>query len=145
MDPAAFQIRRIDPSEHAAVLSVYEASNYKGGIKSDDIGFLATLNNAPVGAVRLTHENGFLLLRGMMVHPYHQRQGIGKEMLTVLDKHIGTETCYLVGREHLVDFYGRIGFTAIAPSEAPTFLALRREEYNQKHHDSIIMRRDKTA
>lgn len=136
------RIERVEPSQYDLIRAVYDASNYKGGIQTEDIGILATLGTIPVGGVRLAREHGVLMLRGMMVKPGYQRRGIGKEMLQVLDLHIGSEPCYLVGRVHLQEFYGSIGFVTINDREAPPFLIERAKKYNEEWHTCLIMHRN---
>ena len=138
-------VEQVGPQLYDHIRSVYDASNYKGGILPEDRGILATLNGVPVGGVRLTHEHGVLMLRGMMVKPGYQRQGIGKAMLEVLDKYIANNSCYLVGRVHLQSFYGSIGFETITSHTAPQFIAERVKKYNEESLKCVIMyRRDRS-
>ena len=134
-------IEQLAPIDYEVIRSVYAACDYSGGINEDDIGFLASLRGIPAAAVRLTNEEGVLMLRGMMVKPEYQRHGIGKQVLQALDPHIGKNACYLVGRKHLIDFYGGIGFKKIEPSEAPDFLRDRAQLYNTNGYECILMYR----
>ena len=139
------QIRQVTPEDHELIRQVYAASNYGGGIKPEDVGFLATVSEEPVGAVRFTTEEGLLLLRGMMIKPAYQRQGIGSEMLRVVDPFIGNSACHLIGRAHLRSFYGNIGFAEVAGSEVPAFLRERAEGYIRKGFPCIFMYRKPKA
>lgn len=134
-------IEQLAPVDYDLIHSVYEACDYSGGIAAQDKGFLARLGGAPAAAVRLTNEEGVMMLRGMMVKAEYQRKGIGKQMLQALDPHIGKNGCYLVGRKHLVDFYGGIGFKKIAEDQAPAFLRERVEHYNRNGYECILMYR----
>src|SRR5437868_10016040 len=120
-------IEQIPKERHDQIRSVYARVGYKGGIKEDDVAFLAIANGNPVGAVRLCIEEGVMILRGMMVHPDYQRQGIGRALLKALDPAIGNELCYCVNPPYLKDFYGSIGFEEIEKKKAPSFLIHRLE------------------
>src|SRR5579862_9224624 len=115
-------VEQIPKERHDQIRSVYAAVGYKGGIKDDDVAFLASIEDRPVGAVRLCIENGVMVLRGMMVDPDYQRQGIGKTLLKTLDPSIGIALCYCINPPHLRDFYGSIGFEEIEKENAPFFL-----------------------
>jgi GNAT superfamily N-acetyltransferase len=136
-------IRKVAKEQYSEILSVYEAVGYNGGIKYEDICFLASLAEKPVGAVRLSHEDGVLVLRGMMVLLEFQRQGIGKALLELLDPYIASTRCYCINPPHLKNFYGSIGFYQIDPAEAPPFLAERLDRYGREHHECIMMLRQK--
>ncbi|MDP4229096.1 MAG: GNAT family N-acetyltransferase [Bacteroidota bacterium] len=118
---------------------MYEAIGYHGGIKDEDVCFLASEGGRPIGGVRLCLENGVLVLRGMMVLPEFQRQGIGKALLGLLDVEIGDTPCYCINPPHLASFYGRIGFHRIELVKAPMFLVERLERYGREQHECIMM------
>jgi GNAT superfamily N-acetyltransferase len=137
-------IEQIPKERHDQIRSVYESVEYKGGINDEDIGFLATMEGKPVGAVRLCIENSVLVLRGMMIHPDYQHQGIGRALLKALDPIIGNRQCYCINPPHLKDFYGSIGIEVVEIEKAPLFLFERLEKYNSDDHDYIIMMRHKS-
>jgi predicted N-acetyltransferase YhbS len=82
--------------------------------------------------VRLALETGVIVLRGMRVSTSHQRQGIGNQLLDAVDKVLGTQECFCIPYEHLLPFYGRIGFQDLDPAAAPGFLADRLREYRAR-------------
>ena len=137
------RIEQILKERHDEIRSVYNVIGYTGGIKDEDIGFLATIEDKPVGAVRLSYENNVHVLRGMMIDPEYQRQGIGKELLKAIDPVIGDEQCYCINPPHLKKFYGSIGFGEIKKEDAPSFLVKRLETLTNDELDLVIMMRDK--
>jgi GNAT superfamily N-acetyltransferase len=138
-----FLVHKIEKDQHPKILAVYTAVGYNGGIKDEDIGFLASHNEKPIGAVRLSHEEGVLVLRGMMVLPEFQRQGVGKALLKLLDPIIERTPCYCINPPHLINFYGSIGFDQVDIATAPAFLAERLERYGKEKHECIMMFRKK--
>jgi len=143
MDQNSLLIQRVENHKHSTILKVYKAIGYKGGIKEEDIGFLASISEKPVGAVRLSHEEGVLVLRGMMVLPEFQNQGIGKALLKLLDPYIANTPCYCINPPHLKQFYGSINFNQIDLDGVPLFLAERLERYAKDKHKCILMYRHK--
>ena len=135
--------RKVEKYQHPKILAVYTAVGYNGGIKDEDIGFLASHEEKPIGAVRLSHEEGVLVLRGMMVLPEFQQQGVGKALLKLLDPIIGRTPCYCINPPHLKNFYGSIGFDQIDTSTAPAFLVERLKRYGKEKHECIMMFRKK--
>jgi N-acetylglutamate synthase-like GNAT family acetyltransferase len=123
------------------IKQVYDAVGYKGGIQNIDVGFLATIADQPVGAVRICKENDVYVLRGMMVKPEFQRHGVGKALLEVVNNYLGETTCYCINPTHLKNFYGRIGFEQIDTDVVPAFLVERMERYNADNYECITMLR----
>ena len=66
------------------VLNFYAERCYGGGIRPEDAVLLAEHDGELIGIVRLTTEEGVVVLRGMQVHPRFQRQGIGKRLLAAV-------------------------------------------------------------
>jgi GNAT superfamily N-acetyltransferase len=133
-------IEQIPSERHDEIRSVYSSVEYKGGITDEDRGFLASIEGKPVGAVRLCIEDGVLVLRGMMIDPAYQRQGIGTALLKALDPAIGNRRCYCINPPHLKPFYGSIGFVEIEKKDAPSFLVERLESLDR---ELVIMMREK--
>jgi orotate phosphoribosyltransferase len=113
------------------VATFYRAAGYARRVGSDDQILLVELGSELVGAVRLAVENGETVLRGMRIAPEHQRAKIGTRLLEAAAATLGDRSCHLIGYDHLVGFYGQIGFREIEPSTAPPFLAARLEEYRR--------------
>ena len=76
-------------------------------------------NGELIGIVRLTTEEGVVVLRGMQVHPTFQRQGIGKRLLAAVAQELDGKGCFCIPYAHLVGFYGGIGFHLTEPAKAP--------------------------
>src|SRR4026209_665739 len=75
------EVRRAMAEEISRVLKFYAERRYGGGIRPEDALLLAEHDGELIGIVRLTTEEGVVVLRGMQVHPRFQRQGIGKRLL----------------------------------------------------------------
>ncbi|MBM3116882.1 GNAT family N-acetyltransferase [Jeongeupia naejangsanensis] len=107
----------------------YDARGYGGdAIAATDRVLLARDGDEIVGVVRLSPLDDDWCLRGMQIHPAHQRSGLGTAMLhtlaTMMDR-----SCYCLPYAHLEGFYGQIGFTRIEADTMPTALAERYAGY----------------
>ncbi len=138
------EIRHATAEDISRVLHFYAERRYGGGIRPEDSVLLAEHDGELVGIVRLTAEEGVVVLRGMQVHPRFQRQGIGKRLLATVAQELDGRGCFCIPYAHLVGFYGGIGFRAIEPAKAPTFLRLRLERYQDRGdgNEYLIMRRE---
>ena len=126
------EVRRAMAEDISRVLNFYAERRYGGGIRPEDAVLLAEHDGELVGIVRLTVEEGVVVLRGMQVHPRFQRQGIGKRLLATVAQELDGKDCFCIPYAHLVGFYGGIGFRPIEPAKAPAFLRLRLERYQNR-------------
>ena len=78
------EVRRAMAEDISRVLKFYAERHYGGGIRPEDALLLAEHDGELIGIVRLTTEEGVVVLRGMQVHPRFQRQGIGKRLLAAV-------------------------------------------------------------
>lgn len=126
------------------MLNFYAERRYGGGIRPEDALLLAEHDGELIGIVRLTTEEGVVVLRGMQVHPRFQRQGIGKRLLAAVAQELDGRGCFCIPYAHLVGFYGGIGFRPIEPAKAPTFLRLRLKGYQDRgdRKEYLIMHRE---
>ncbi|PYL91789.1 MAG: hypothetical protein DMF16_01440 [Verrucomicrobia bacterium] len=92
------EVRRAMAEDISRVLKFYAERRYSVGIRPEDALLLAEHDGELIGIVRLTTEEGVVVLRGMQVHPRFQRPG-----------------------KHLVSFYGGIGFHVMEPRRHPPF------------------------
>jgi GNAT superfamily N-acetyltransferase len=138
------EVRRAMAEDISRAVNFYAERRYGGGIRPEDAVLLAEHDGELVGIVRLTAEEGVVVLRGMQVHPRFQRQGIGKRLLATIAHELGGRGCFCIPYAHLVGFYGGIGFHVIEPAKAPTFLRLRLERYQDRAdgNEYLIMRRE---
>ena len=102
--------------------------NYEDECLKNDTFVIAVKDGCVVGALRLCYEEDVHVLRSMEVAPDHQRQGIGKEMLKMFNRHLGRCECWGIALAHLEKFYGRIDFRFVSDTCAP--LHLRRRLYH---------------
>jgi GNAT superfamily N-acetyltransferase len=139
------EVRRAMAEDISRVVNFYAERRYGGGIRPEDSVLLAEHDSELVGIVRLTAEEGVVVLRGMQVHPRFQRQGIGKRLLATVAQELDGRSCFCIPYAQLVGFYGGIGFRAIEPAKAPTFLRLRLKRYQDRGdgNEYLIMRRER--
>ena len=135
LEPLYYPEMKISICEHdlEAVQSFYDQFDYKGVISRDDTILTATEGHRIIGVVRICHEEGILVLRGMEVDPPLQRTGIGSLMLRQLDKVIGKEECWGISLGHLEKFYGQIGFHFVDTENAPLHLRERILNYRTQY------------
>ena len=127
------------------MLKFHAERRYGGGIRPEDALLLAEEHHGElISIVRLTTEEGVVVLRGIQVHPRFQRQGIGKRLLGAVAQELDGKGCFCIPYAHLVCFYGGIGFHVMDPAKAPTFLRPRLEKYRDRGdgNDYLIMRRE---
>jgi N-acetylglutamate synthase-like GNAT family acetyltransferase len=139
----SIEIRRAKAEDISRALNFYAERRYGGGIWPEDAVLLAEHDGKLVGIVRLASEEGVVVLRGMQVHPMFQRHGIGKRLLATVAQELDGRDCFCIPYAHLVGFYGELGFQVIEPAEAPAFLRLRLEKYQNRGDgkEYLIMRR----
>ena len=134
------KISKMAANQFSEAQEFYTSVGYLQSIQQTDIVVSATLGNQVIGIVRLAFEEGFTILRGMMIAPHCQRRGIGTLMLNELRKHI-TNDCLCLPHGWLEEFYGQIGFQKIEPEEAPEHLQKRLIENQKKYPRLIVMKR----
>ncbi len=127
------------PLDLGQITRTYESWGYSGGIKPEDTAWLALSGDELVGIVRVAPEKGTLVLRGMCIAEGWQRQGIGKRLLDAIAVWLENRECYCVPYNHLLAFYGRIGFIEIPADVAPAFLATRLREYTRRGLHVTVM------
>ncbi|QQG36626.1 MAG: GNAT family N-acetyltransferase [Micavibrio aeruginosavorus] len=135
-------IRRLPPDEHHRAKLFYRSVGYMDPVSADSLIVAAFADDHMIGAVRLCTEYSDLLLRGMMIAPGWQRQGIGSRMLQELERFIGNRPCHCLPHDWLTDFYGQIGFVTIPDDHAPGHLRERLHRYrNGPYPHVLVMRR----
>lgn len=121
--------RLAGPSDFPAIHALYERCAYHGGLADTDQILVVSSGSDLLGAVRLCREDGVVVLRGMQVDPDHRRRGIGISLLDACAEALGTRTCFCLPYDHLIDFYGRVGFQLLDEGELPPFLLERFRRY----------------
>jgi GNAT superfamily N-acetyltransferase len=116
------------------IWAFYSRVGYSGGITLLDKIFVALHDHELIGVVRIAFEEGYPILRGMQILPAYQRKRIGISMLKHLEPYLDSlqQTCYSIPYDHLLPFYGRIGFSVANAEEVPAFLQTRHKDYENR-------------
>lgn len=125
MSAQEYIIETLAPEQFAEAQAFYATMDYDYQISADSRVVAARKGTHIYAVARISPEEGAEVLRGFMVHPEAQRQGLGKRMLQELEKSMGALTCYCLPHSWLDGFYGQIGFNVIPPSQLPTGLYQR--------------------
>jgi N-acetylglutamate synthase-like GNAT family acetyltransferase len=140
-------IKKIFGVDGARVVNpFYQAHGASAIARPDDLFFLAMTEENVLGSVRFCLEEGTPMLRSMMIHTDHRKQGLGRLLLKEFDDYLNFQShrnTFCLPYGHLVKFYGCIGFQKISESLAPPFLIERLAGYRAKNPttDYICMRR----
>ena len=144
---AVARTRRARADELPRLAAAYTEWGYGGGIRADDMAFVAERDGAYVGIVRRSWESGVLMLRGMWVAPEVRGQGVGTQLLSAFvtaldaDPAASTHACYGVPFAHLEQFYAQGGFAFVPTSDAPPFIQERMARYVAEGRAVAFMRR----
>ena len=123
----------------------YEITGYKGTfIEGDDL-YYAEDDGLKLGVVRISKEHDISVLRGMYILSPYQGKGIGTKLLEYIEPMLCCEPVYCIPKDHLINFYGKVGFRVIEPTDAPGFLVERLNSYIEKNLKVLIMKRDNAS
>ena len=138
------EVRRAMAEDISRVLKFYAERRYGGGIRPEDALLLAEHDGQLIGIVRLTTEEGVVVLRRNAGSPAVSTPGNREKTLAAVAQELDGKGCFCIPYAHLVGFYGGIGFHVMDPAKAPTFLRLRLEKYRDRgdRNDYLIMRRE---
>ena len=125
----------------AQVGAFYKTMRYGGGVSEADVTLAAKVDRRLVGAVRLCHEGGVIVLRGMQVDPAFQRKGICHFLLTHCIPYLDRGKAYCLPYSHLVEFYMQGGFILVPADSLPPFLAARLAAYVSAGQRVLAMQR----
>jgi GNAT superfamily N-acetyltransferase len=132
-------IRAAEAGDSERIRAFYRAANYAGNVGTGDRVILADDGTQLLAVLRLVRENGITILRGMRVLAGQQRIGLGTRLLAAVDQLLESESCYCIPYQHLVQFYGQIGFREIDPDAAPPFLADRLQDYRTRRPERFCL------
>ena len=124
--------------------SFYARNAFKGMDRNDDLFFLGLENHVLIACVRYCEEEGYSLLRTMVVDQTARKKGMGTWLLSqftfYLDEH-NIRDVYCLPYEHLESFYATGGFKKVESRDIPAFLAMRLEDYANNGEKTICMKR----
>lgn len=124
-----------------AAHACYRRNDYTGTIQPADDVLVAEHDGGIVGVVRLAHEEGHQLLRGMFIDEAHRGHGLGTRMIQRLAERMSADACWLIAGPHLLRFYGQIGFRLTEDVEAPAHLQERVAHYRDTYGPQCLLRR----
>ncbi len=137
-------IRRADIGAEAGRINLfYVGRGSMTSVNNDLAVYIAEDAGVIIGAVRLCREEGRTLLRTMHVDAAYRGRGIGRRLLEAFQEAVRDVECYCIPFQHLVRFYGMIGFATIPPEQAPPHIQERLRQYRARGMNGIVMRREK--
>jgi N-acetylglutamate synthase-like GNAT family acetyltransferase len=129
--------RKLHAEEWSVAQVFYHAVGYTKEFNADDEIFGAFDNGSLIGVVRLEQTKGVTVLRGMQIHYKYAGNGIGRELLKLIEIKLGDTICYCIPFCWLEKFYAAIGFKKIDSADSPKFL----QERLADNVHTIIMKR----
>jgi GNAT superfamily N-acetyltransferase len=142
MGGSLVKTRMAHAHELERIAAFYQKNRYAPKIGATDVLLGAECDAGLCGAVRLCHEHGKLVLRGMRVSGGMRRHGVGTQLLKTAGLFIADRECLCLPHRYLQSFYGQIGFVCLEEQEAPGFLRERCIKYRREYGlDVIIMYR----
>lgn len=137
-------LERLDPPRFPLAKQFYKQANYHSHVGKEDEVFVlrdSTQNNKIVAAVRLVKSDQYLILRSMVVLPKYQKKGLGRQLLSMLEEHIGERECWCFPFEWLESFYSIIHFQQVEITSSPRFIAESLRRYLRQGRKLILMKR----
>lgn len=131
--------RPIAADEREIVIAFLRREGYSGSIGKSDRFFVSELAGEIVAAVRLSHDEGVLVLRGMRVRCDVQRHGVGTRLLSRVVLAVQSETCYCIPYRWLIHLYAKADFREVTDEEVPAFIASRYAKYVSDGLDVVLM------
>ena len=133
-----FDIEILKPDAFNSAQNFYQSVGYLDRIQPGSFVVAARDKGRIVGVVRLCREENVQILRGMMLAPSVQRQGLGSRMLQVLKSGLDAQGCYCLPHDWLEGFYGQIGFHRLPEDQLPPHLHERLLRYRTGPYPHII-------
>jgi pimeloyl-ACP methyl ester carboxylesterase/N-acetylglutamate synthase-like GNAT family acetyltransferase len=134
-------LRELALDDRERVRAFYQASGRASVPDPSDRVLVAEDEGEIVGAVRLCREEGVVVLRTMRVRPDVQRRGVGRALLRRFATMLDGRECFCLPFDHLVGFYGEVGFETVPAEALPAHLAARLAGYRAERPNVIGMRR----
>lgn len=84
-------------------------------------------------------EDEVYFLRSMCVAPALRGQGLGRQLLQGLEVELAGQLVYCYPFQHLLNFYGEIGFSRQQEEQMPDFIVQAYRRYRQQGRDIGLM------
>lgn len=142
-DTPAINARRAMPREFARINELLAQASLPA-LPSDTSPsnvFVATGNDAVIGAIALEVEARLGLLRSLVVDPKHERAGVANRLMqAVLSRvnELGLREVYML-TESAAEFFEPHGFKPIARDRVPTEIEKLREFREQCSEEAVVM------
>jgi GNAT superfamily N-acetyltransferase len=107
----------------------------------DDHYFLAEHEGRIIAAIRLAFENSIFVVRSLYVQKKFRGCGVARELLSQVEKVLGSAEVYCLALENHEKLLGAIGLQKILGLTAPAFLTARRKGLQEEGVDAILMKR----
>ncbi|WP_255988663.1 GNAT family N-acetyltransferase [Chitinolyticbacter albus] len=133
----ALTLRAARENDWPAIRALYAAGGYAGTIAASDKAFVACDGDEVVGVVRLATEHDTAVLRGMQIRADRRDRGLGRALLAYFATQVAERDCYCIPYQHLLGFYGALGFVELATGAAPAFLVERLAGYRALNNGKL--------
>lgn len=154
-------IEKVQTEKRSLVNRFYKECRYPGKVGRNDICLVLTLEQSIVAAVKLEPKaDGWWFLRSMCVHPDYRRQGVGTQLLLLMEPYLADKNIYGFPFSHLQQFYKKAHFkieplpftnesdrayNVNKPQLLPNFVSEAFYRYRQQGRDIVIMHRMQSA
>lgn len=135
-----WNVEQLDSQLFPLVNKFYKHCRYSAKAGRDDIVFVVKNASGISTAVRLQlRQPGVYFLRSMCVAPEYRRQGLGSILLQGMESFLNPITCYCYPFDHLQSFYGRAGFSVVAPEHAEPYMLEAYQRYIAQGRKLLLM------
>jgi len=133
-------ISQAEVNQLQLVKRFFKENGFRAQAAKSDIIYIATLEHAIVGALRLCPYDKNWLLRSMCIKEEHRHKGIGLMLLKFIRNELQSKQCYCFPYDYLENFYHQAGFVRIDPPQAETNIVERYNSYISKGKKILIMK-----
>jgi GNAT superfamily N-acetyltransferase len=143
MEVIEMVFRELKYEELFRVNEFYSLTSYTRRVGHGERVFIAESEAVIIGALTVERIENVNVLRGMYVLPEMVGRKIGSKLLKFVEPFISESNTYCIPYKNLINFYGKIGFSHVAPDQAPFLLLERFQAYLAKGLEVVLMCRQK--